>query len=672
MIRYLKKIKSDSYSFSEIVLIGSFFISALLLLAGALGVFNRIFVATVFLFLVAMGYYLRKNISEIKYWQFFLLVPAVSLGFMLLRGFFIGDVYYHWLPFAREIALTGSFPDFVNFNWFSVMPLPTLLMAATFSLFGTLSQFANLWMPLVFSAATLIVLLEWGKHRKLDRKYWIFLGVLFLTNASFLGLSWNPMQDPLILFFATCFFYYYDRFLEERSRRNLFFLLLSLMLAALAKYNGIFLLLFLPFLFSKAKDKLFFLKYTLIFSLPLFYWFARNYAIYGNPVFPVLNGFFGGPYADTYSQFFEYAHHQFTPYPTLASKLKFISTALLEELPYILLAVYGLIKKRAWIILGVFGAYFIYKEVFLFSSTSGVRYYYLFLGLILIYALDALQGMRSKIVLGGLVALAFYQLFSILPVDSESLFISRFENIFSFALPAVNLVYAQRLFLALGLGVLSTSIKDIEKTKTVLLYLYSLFALKLRFVVNKSWINIWPAIASGIAFLLGSFMRPLRFYQIKIAVALLVVIVFLNSWVMGSAYYLNQGRFEFPVSHIWADSARAKGVLDRETADISKDSFYIMIFANRGYFLWKTDYRAVTYSDFDFHELVDGRYHKDLGVEETKKLLIEYNIKYIVINELSNDTDYTDFGNFADLVADSNLFELIAEDEASHKVWRVY
>jgi len=664
--------KRQTYTFTEVVITSSFLVSFLLLFFGALGLFNKLTVILTVAVVIVFFLLSKKDISKPEYWWLFILVPVATLGFMFLRGFFSGDVYYHWLPFAKEIASTGAFPDFVNLNWFSVMPLQSLLFAGTFVLLGTFNDFVNLWVPLFFTASTLLVLLEWGKYKEIDKKYWIFLGMLFLTNAGLQTFGgWNLMQDPLVLFFATCFFYYYDRFGAERISRNLVFALLSLVLAALAKFNGVFLLIFLIPLFFKSKNKLFFFKSVIIFSIPLLYWFIRNYVIYGNPVFPIMNTFFGGPYAESYSQFFEYAHHLFTPYPTVLSRLKFIIFALIEEFPYIFLAVYGLVKKRAWMVLAVFAAFFLSKELFLFSSTSGVRYYYLFFGLFLIYALFGLQQIKSRLALGGLVALAFYQLFAVFPVDSTSLFISKFENLFSPLFTVAIFFHDYRLFWALGLGVIAAGIKDGEKVKIVLLYLYGLFVLKIKFVANKSWLNTWPAIASGLVYFAASLVKVFKLYMTKIAIVMIAIVLFVNSWLLGATYYINQGNLEFPVKHIWGNSIWVKSILDARVGEEDRKDFYILIFSNRGYFMWFTDYQVVTYSDFDFHELT-GSYKKTMTAQETKELFIKSKIKYILINELDNDTDYTDFGIFADLVSDSGVFDLIEKSPEGYSVWKVF
>ena len=150
----MKHLRNKSLTFIELVLVVSFVAATVLLALGGVGQFSRLAVALLVATLVFLIIWHRKKIIwPGKVLWVFALVPATALGFMLLRGFFIGDVYYHWLPFAKVIVETGFLPDFVNFNWFSVMPLQSLLFAATFSLFGTFSQFANLWVPLFFTSA---------------------------------------------------------------------------------------------------------------------------------------------------------------------------------------------------------------------------------------------------------------------------------------------------------------------------------------------------------------------------------------------------------------------------------------------------------------------------------------------------------------------------------------
>lgn len=669
----LKKTGDIRLSFFE-AFIGINFITATgLLIFGMFGIFNRASIIALIFILVLLICKSRYFIHGVgNYVWIYLLIPITALGFMLLRGFFIGDVYYHWLPFARAITTSGTLPDFVNFNWFSVMPYQSLLFAATFSLFGTLNQFANIWVPFLFCASTLILLLRWGREWGFSKDYQIFIAILFLSNAGlqFFG-SWNLMQEPLVLFFSTAFFYFFHRFYDSHKIRDLVFVLASLSLAVFSKFNAIFFLLFLVPLFFQNKHKKLFFSLSLVLFAHVIFWFIRNYVVYGNPFFPILNSFFSGQYSQWYNQIFDYAHHNFSPYPTLGSRFKFILSGLLEEYPYILLALYGLIKRRSYWILGIIVGFFVTKELLLFSSTSGVRYYYPLFGLILIYSFLGLNILKSKIVLSGLVGLATFQLLGIPPVNSGSAFISRFEQWLEPILPIINFGHDKRLLIAVLVFGLSFLIKDLSVLKRTLLYLYSLFILKIKFIANKSFLNVYGGIGTGIVYYLASFFQRFKKHQTKIAIVAIAVVIFINSWIMGVAYYINQGGFEFPVQHIWQNSIWSRGILDKDVGNGDKNNFYVLIFSNRDYFSWFTEYKAVVYTDFDFHALTK-KYDKSMSAEDTQKLFEQSKIKYVLINALNNDLDYTDFKTFGDRVRFSGEFELVARSQEGYEVWKVY
>jgi len=602
----------------------------------------------------------------------FLIVALFGAGFMLVRGFYIGDVYYHWLPFARELALSGSLPEFVNFNWFSIMPLQTLLFAASFILTGSLNQFINLWVPVLFTGATFIVLLDWAKFYNFQRKYLWFLGILFFANAGVQWWgTWNLMQEPLVLFFATLFLYYFDRLRREPSSHDLVIFLTAGSLMALSKFNGIFLLLLLVPAFLVYPDKKRFLLWTLFLFSPFIFWLARNYSVYGNPVFPVLNSFFGGPFSEYYSQVFTFSHHQFSPYSTLISKLKFSFTDLLGEFPYLLIAVYGLVKLKRWSLFSIFAIYFFVKEIFLFSATSGTRYYYVFFTLFVLFGLLGLQKISGKHWLAALWTLALVQVLSILPVDSTSDFISRFETVFAPIYPTIIFAHEHNIIISLILGFLVYLFLDQEQIKDSLVYLYGMFVFKLKFLANKTWLAVYPAFSTAIVLPFALKISAVRRYVVSISVLVLAFFIFLNTYVMGAAYYLKKGSWEFPVQHIYESSIWSKSVLDKATNQENLDNFYILIFANRDYFIWFTDYQAVTYTDFDFLALTKT-YDKSMPVGELKQLLVDSKIKYIAINQLHNDLDYSDFANLTELVRYSEEFQLLAESQEGYSVWQVY
>ncbi|OGE91290.1 MAG: hypothetical protein A2722_00635 [Candidatus Doudnabacteria bacterium RIFCSPHIGHO2_01_FULL_50_11] len=670
---FFRRLRGKSISFTEVILLLAFSLAATLLLLGALSVFTRGWIMLDILLLTLAAIWFRPRIAPVgRVGWLFLLVPIVGFGFMLLRGFYVGDAYYHWLPFAREIVRLKTFPDFLNFNWFSVMPLQSLLFAMTFALSGGYNEFVNLWVPFFFTAATALVLLEWGAWEGLSRRYLFFMGVLLFANQ---GLewygSWNLMQEPLVLFFATCAFYYYLRYRASMGRRDMFFALLAFCLTALSKQSGLFLLILLVPLFAVSRDrKAFFIAGALIF-LPLAAWLGRNYFVYGNPIFPLFNSFFGGPYAESFARLSEYAHHSFSDYPTLKSRLMFSIREIFEEFPYVLLALWGMFKRRSYAFLAAFLGFFFLKESFLFSSTSDVRYYYPLLGLLIVYGVIALNRTQSKFFLSSLLALSIYQLLGTPAVDSTSAVIARSEDVALFLRPLAGIFHDFRLAWALGLGLFGLFFLEREYLKTALVYSYSLFIIKLKFIANKSWLNAWTSIETIIPFVPAGLSGWWRKRQLQAVAGMLALLVGVNSWGLGMAYVAAQGKLEFPVQYIWSSSVWARSVLDQSTAALPHDSFYIVIFAQRDYFMWYTDYRTVTYSDFDFHELTKT-YRKDMTASDLRDLFEKRRIKYIVRNALSNDIDNTDFAAFEHKIADSGQFILVASTPEDYEVWQVY
>ena len=74
----------------------------------------------------------------------------------------------------------------------------SFLFAGTFLISNSLNEILNIWIPFFFTAASLIVIIQWAKDRNLDKKFLFFIPVLFLTNTlvQFYG-SWNLLQESL-------------------------------------------------------------------------------------------------------------------------------------------------------------------------------------------------------------------------------------------------------------------------------------------------------------------------------------------------------------------------------------------------------------------------------------------------------------------------------------------
>ncbi|MFH0820057.1 MAG: hypothetical protein V1892_03420, partial [bacterium] len=548
------------------------------LLIGALGIFNRYLIFLILAILTVALFLFRNSIViEKKYLWFFLIVPVVTAGFGYLRGFFTGDAYTLWLTVAREIAKSGHIPDFYISYPFAREPLLPLLFAATFSIFKIFNEFLCLWVPFFFTSATLIVLYQWAKTKGLGKTLLYFLPLLFLSNPqlNFIG-GWNLLQESLILFFTTAFFYYYDTYLENKNFKNIIFLIFSFTLACASKISGPFLILLIIFLFLKSRHKKQILIYSLLILIPVIIWFARNYLIFDNPFFPTFNGLFGGKYAQVVNSY-QYFRNISTDFSL--ARFSYAFSLLIFAFPFLFLALYQFIKSRRWDYLVFFSAFVFFKEIFLFTVTaSNIRYYYSFLGLFLVYALLGLERLKSKWLLGLFMLVALGQLLFIPVTDSSSQFISFFENKFSFL---GNLFVFLHNYWYLVLLILVPFIYKFcqkNEAKIFLIFLYCLFILNLSFVVNKSWLNVWPFIPLALILLVFFSYKEVKYFRQLLATVVIFVIL-VNSWILGSLYYLNQGKVEIPVPFLYESSSWAKEVLDKEIPLVERNKFFILITA---------------------------------------------------------------------------------------------
>jgi len=453
MTNFITAQTKKTFNLVEVIILSSYYLTIGLLVFGLLGILNRWTSFLLLLGLVFLFYFYRRQIILTRrWWWFFIVTPLAVSGFGLLRGFFIGDAYELYLPVAREIATTGSIPVFyVGYN-FSQMPLLSLLFGWTFSLFNFSSEYLCLWVPFVFTAATLLVMYLWAQEKGLDKQWLPFLGLLFLTNigVAFWG-GWNLLQEPLVLFFATTFFYYYDHYLADNQKRNLIYCLLSFILAAVSKISGLFLAFLLLWLFLRKKNKKIFIIYALVLAMPLLVWLVRNYVVFGNPLFPLFSGLFRGPY---YLSTWQYSVFH-TGLTTLNrhlwtwNKLQLIGSYLITGFPLIFLASYEFIRqKRVDFFIFIF-SFILLKETFLFTPTvSTMRYYYFLLGLIIVYGLLGVQHLKNKIVLAWWLAVAVAGLLFVPIIDSTSSFISSFEN--QLTIIAVLSLWLQTHWLIIG------------------------------------------------------------------------------------------------------------------------------------------------------------------------------------------------------------------------------
>jgi len=579
MKNIIKTKSKDNLTFIDTVVLSFYYLFVCFLSLGLFGLFNRLFVFIILLVLGLGLFFLRKSITFRKKDLWFFLLTAVSaVGFALLRGFFTGDAILVWLAAAKKTVETGFIPSFLTWYPYPGMPLPSLLFAATFSLFKQCNELLAVWVPIFFTGATLVLLYHWAKEKNIGKKFLFFLPFLFLTSilVQFYG-SWNLLQESLVLFFTTAFFYYYEKYLTKKKKKYLILFIVSLVLAFVSKISGFFLALLLVPFFFKIKKKKIFLSYLFVFSVPVILWLVRNYLLFDNPFFPAFNSIFKGRYYDSILKYFAYA-----VYPdnllTIQGKITHILKMLFTAFPYLLLSFYGFLKQKHYEYLFLFISFFLVKETFLFTATdSTARYYYLFLGLILIYSLKGLEKLKSKKAIGFFVLLAFWGLLRTPVTDSTSIFISSFEDKLSFFGQIFGLFYQYWYFVLLGLIPLVYFAVKKTGIKIFLIFLYCLFILHLRFVANKSWLNTWSFISLALLlFIIFAFKKRFKYFK-QIIVVLILLALFVNSWLMSLVYYSKHGGIVFPVPSIWSESRWVQEVLDKKTHPEERDEFYILV-----------------------------------------------------------------------------------------------
>jgi len=667
-------IKEIKFSLIDLIVLVFYYIFTCFLFLGLSGLFNRFSVFCVLFILLLALFFLRNSISfPKKYLWFFLVVPVAAAGFGFLRGFFTGDAYSVWLPAARDLVQNGKFPEVEVSYYFSRMPLFSSLLAGTFVIFKSFNEFLGIWIPFFFTSASLMLIYHWAKERGLNKKLLAFIPFLFLTNiiVEFFG-SWNLLQESLILFFGTAFFYYYDRFLSENRKKDLIFLILSLVLACASKISGFFLLIFIPWLFIRTKNKRELIQYSFLFFVPIILWLIRNYFIFDNPVFPSFNSIFKGKYYDGIKQ--HNLHHALPDEVSgfLNQSFWVLKNYFWMAYPFILLSFYGFFKKRRYDYIVLILSFFVVKEAFLFTiNISSARYYYLFLGLFLVYAFLGLKELKSRVFITILVSSAILGLFLVPIIDSESGFISLFENKFHFLFQIF--VYLQNYWY-LTLIVLIPLVYLVSKRENIKIFLilfYSLFLLHLRFIANKSWINTWPFIFLALILLLVFVFAKRIKYLKQIIMVIIILMVFANSWLMASAYYWNQGEIILPVPFVWENSRSVENALNKLTSPEERDTFYIVVATQKEYFSWWTDYQTMRLFHHTFFFILED-YDKNMSPSELKQLLEDHHVKYIVQNTFSYDVFGSEYVKFFEKINNSNLFNLVAKDEGKYCIWQVY
>ncbi|MBI2101464.1 glycosyltransferase family 39 protein [Candidatus Woesearchaeota archaeon] len=205
-----------------------------------------------------------------------------------------GDPCYH-ASAASFLAKNLRFPlfDYIGREIFAHEPLFHVAGAVLYNLFGIFGKGSlgiGMVSPLFGSG---MVVLAFLISRRLFDKYTALLAVIF---TSFLPLSTYHSTTAHIdmagAFFALLSFYLLliGRF---------YFSSIAFGLSLLGRINSLFMAPALAYLIFRKYRKNFFGKFLVFFMIGFLVaspWYARNYTLLHNPVWPFLNSFFGGYY----------------------------------------------------------------------------------------------------------------------------------------------------------------------------------------------------------------------------------------------------------------------------------------------------------------------------------------------------------------------------------------
>lgn len=657
----------------DLIVLASYYFFSLFLLLSLLGFFRKEFIALGLAvgFLLFLMFFRQKIEFKKRYLYFFILVPILFTGILLIRGSFGGDGIDYWLPWAREIVWQERMPDFLSKTaiWLtSRMPLMPLFYAGAFSFFG-FHDWVIAFLPFFFASATAFLIYLWLLEKGVGKKYIIFGVLLLLTSPLFLDWSGEIKQESFILFFFAAFFYYWEKSREGGNRFYLLLAFLSAILASATKETGFILFLFLGWFLIK--NKLFkkqYFCYLCFLTFPLLLWLLRNYIIYDNPFFPFLKEIFRGRYYGVFSasnQIFQTFH---PPFWTLSRIIEIPVSLFLSFFPLIILSFYGFFKQRKvqYILL-----FFISLLIILTIADKGsyIRFLMPFLSIFIVYAVAALEKIKSKIFLSFLFFLNLWGLFSTKLSLSRSQFFSPVEEVLSGFGGISQLVYDYRLIIALALGIFFFFFISSRQpqAKYLILLLAGFYLVKTRSFNLGSWLNIWlPILSLVFVILIWRLAMKLREERLfKAILGYLIILLFLNSWGLPVAYFLAQGQIVFPnVVEAYEDQPETAAVIEKREG---KNRDFYLFASSDSYFTWYHDFKVVIPQQPNFHIVTNLEFKDSLNSQEIHSLFKRSGIKYLVNNH-SNRLPLEPF--FNKIKSRPDLFETLFQKERLY-LWLV-
>src|SRR3989344_135193 len=683
-LSYLNVRKSSIFNYKkfspvDLTVFVSYFLFSLLLFLSLIGSFNKGFIAfglsAGFLFFWSLFW---KRIEWKKhYLYFFIFIPLLLAGILLIKGYFAGMGINSYLPWAREIVLQGKMPDFlsnISMGLASRMPLVPIFYAGIFSILGFAGWVIAVF-PFFFASFSAFLIYLWLSEKAIAKGYVIFGILLLLTNSIFLEVGYHPLQEPFILFFFTAFFYYWEKYRKENDPLYFLLLFLSAVLAAVSKETG--LILFLPIGWLFIRDKLYRKRpycCFLLLVLPLFLWLLRNYIIFDNPLIPQLNGIFKGRYYDLTLAVNRLANpvHLFAGGNILAKIAQTSYSLIFSFFPLIALSFYGFWKKgKAQYILLFF--LLLLTVLFLEPNVSDgfVRYFAPFLAIFVVYAIVGLQELKSRIFLSLVFFLNLWGLFSAELFFSQSKLFAPIEKIFHNFGSLFQFIHGHSLIAALIIGVFFFFLISPHKRQPGYLILLSGCA----YLVNAevfhlgSWLNTWLPIL-GIIFITLTWRLIIKLKEsifLGLISGCIIILLIVNGWGLAAAYSLAHGSFIFP-NYAEAYEFRPEMADRIETIEGGNKDFYILA-DNPAYFAWYRNFKIIQPASYTFNIITNLEYKNSASSLEIYDLFKISKIKYVLKSgrydfQLQSDNFYDKIKNNPD------LFKLIFQKSGIY-LWRV-
>lgn len=668
------------FSYPDRLVIGLFFLLAAWLLLSLTGTFSflTVGVSLIVFFLICL-----TGMKSSSAWKFYLSIavgiPLSLFGFALLRGFFTGDAYAYWLPWGSAIAATGVMPTWltmIHMPYTSYGPFWPLWIGALFTALPV-SEFSVALLPATFFTMGALLVIYWLRQRGFSTPYCFAALVLIGLNSQTAFWSWNLLAESLLFLTTTLFFYYYERLWNEERISNWYFLIAAFALAVMTKFSALLLLLLILIVIVRKWDLIRRSNMGLLsfILLPLLAWSVRGYMLYGNPIFPMLNGFIGGKLSEIYTlsdPFTEWAYQ----FPTYTSRARLILGQLLVTYPFIILSFFGFFRSKFRTSYGTFFTGVILAGIFIvFSASSGMRYIWPYIGVLAIYAIAAVRDLTSTVHRSIAWFVAVWSLASVPVAFSSSDFINRVESLFygigRFAAAVSNFKMKYAILAASVLLICSYFISRRRRVwQYSIILLLGTSLLQVRWIANKSFVNTWSFILllAIIIVAIAYFERRLSDKLFLWTIGIYFCVLFLaNSYAQAAIYYARQGAIEWPQAHVYEQSRVLVPYVQAANL-VPNDA--VLTLSGSDYFTWFVGVKTMTLNSFAYVLESRGPFTENMTARELYDQLRRANVRLILKNADTYNNHLAE--RFVSLLdSDTALFSKYCVPDTNQCAWKV-